>query len=34
MFSKNIDENGQIKAGNFTKDDFVEVLLKDLKATL
>lgn len=34
MFSKNIDENGQIKAGNFTKDDFVEALLKDLKATL
>lgn len=34
MYSKNIDQNGNFINGNFTKDDFMEVLLKDFDANL
>lgn len=34
MFSKNINQDGEFINANFTKDDFMETLLKDFKANL
>jgi hypothetical protein len=34
MFSKNINQDGEFINVNFTKDDFMETLLKDFKANL
>ena len=33
MYSKNINKNGDFLSTNFTKDDFIEQLLKDVKAS-
>lgn len=34
MFSKNINQDGEFINANFTKDDFMETLLKDFKSNL